>query len=813
MISVKNINKYFFKNKKNEIHVIDNTSLELNDTGLVALLGPSGSGKTTLLNTIGGLDKVNSGSIYINNEKITRYNTSKIDKIRNLNIGYIFQDYRLIDEKSVFDNVALVLYMLGIKDKEEVKKRVNYVLNILGIYKYRNRPTNMLSGGERQRVGIARAIVKNPNVIIADEPTGNLDSKNTIEIMNIIKSISKDKLVILVTHEKDLAYFYASRVIELQDGKIISDKKNNHNNELDYRIDNKIYLKDIENHKNIKSDNLNIDLYSDDKTNLNLKIVVKNGNIYIESNKKDKIEVINESSSLELVNDNYKKISKESYEKYSFNYKEVLNNNYKPKYTSIFNIFTLLTNGFKKIGNYSIIKKILLLGFFISSMFVLYSVSNIMGILNVKDEKFVTHNKNYLSVVMNKIDVSDYLKYEKEPNIYYLLPGDSTVNFNISYNYYYQTNNATDILSGSLSTIDMITKKDIIYGNMPTNDYEIVVDRLSITNMFNNYTAKQVGLINVSDVIGLTAKINNMKEFKIVGITDLGSPSIYTNKLLFINIISNSNAENNMDYRYMESISTEVNNNNLIDYNLVKEDIILKSGNYPENDYEVMVNYDYKDEYNLNKEIDVKVNDKKLKVVGYYTSYEYTSMLVNNNTIKYKLLDASNNITIYGDKDKVIEYFKSENKNIIDVYTKDKNEYLETQKDSMTSAIIIASVVLLISLVEIFLMIRSSFLSRIKEVGIYRAIGVKKKDIYKMFLGEILAITLTASLLGFIFMTYILNGIIALPIFKDKFLLSPLVITVSLIIIFGFNILVGLIPVFNTLRKTPSQILARIDVD
>lgn len=177
-------------------------------------------GKTTLLNVIGGLDKVRTGKIYIDNKNITSRRTKKVDKIRNLNIGYIFQDYKLIEDMSVYDNVALVLKMIGIKDKKEIKARVEYILEKIGMYRYRNRPAGMLSGGERQRVGIARALVKNPNIIIADEPTGNLDSKNSLEIMNIIKAISKEKLVILVTHERNLAEFYAVRVIEIQDGSI-----------------------------------------------------------------------------------------------------------------------------------------------------------------------------------------------------------------------------------------------------------------------------------------------------------------------------------------------------------------------------------------------------------------------------------------------------------------------------------------------------------------------------------------------------------------------------------------------------------------
>ena len=186
MIKIEKIDKYFNRFKRNKIHVIN-----------------------TLLNVIGGLDKVRRGKIYINGRKITGRLQGCIDKTRNLNIGYIFQDYKLVEDLSVYDNVSLALKMVGIKDRKEIDKRVCYVLDKVGMLRYKKRPCSMLSGGERQRVGIARAIVKNPSIIIADEPTGNLDSKNSVEIMNIIKAISKEKLVVLVTHEVNLAKFYA----------------------------------------------------------------------------------------------------------------------------------------------------------------------------------------------------------------------------------------------------------------------------------------------------------------------------------------------------------------------------------------------------------------------------------------------------------------------------------------------------------------------------------------------------------------------------------------------------------------------------
>ena len=325
MIKIENLNKYFNRHKKNQIHVINNTSLTLEDKGLVALLGPSGSGKTTLLNAIGGLDKVKSGSIYIDGQKITSKWSYKVDKIRNLNIGYIFQDYKLVDNLSVYDNVSLVLKMIGIKDKKEIDKRVRYVLEKVGMYRYRKRPANMLSGGERQRVGIARAIVKNPHIIIADEPTGNLDSKNSLEIMNIIKAISKDLLVILVTHETNLAKFYASRIIEIADGKIINDYENVHNEELDYAIDNRFYLKDFENQETITNSDSTFKIYSDQKPSLQLDIVIKNDNIYIRSKQKEKIEVVEEGSNIEMIDDHYKKMDKATMEQYEFNFKDIIN--------------------------------------------------------------------------------------------------------------------------------------------------------------------------------------------------------------------------------------------------------------------------------------------------------------------------------------------------------------------------------------------------------------------------------------------------------------------------------------------------------
>lgn len=809
MIKLEHVNKFFNRHKKNEIHVINDVSLELDSHGLVALLGESGSGKTTMLNAIGGLDKVNNGNIYINDEKITRKNSYKIDKIRNLNIGYIFQDYKLVENMTVFDNVALSLKLIGIKDKEEIKKRVIYTLEKVGMERYKNRLVTMLSGGERQRVGIARALVKNPKIILADEPTGNLDSKNSLEVMNIIKSISSKYLVILVTHEEELARFYADRIIEFRDGQVINDYKNNNNSSLNYEVENRIYLKDYKDIKNIKKDNINISVYRDKEEDLDIKIVFKNGNIYIDSNNKERLEVVENNSNIELLDEHFKREEKPIIKEDTFDIESISNKNI-PKYSSIFKLASFISYGFKKILDYPLLKKILLGGFFLSGMFIFYAVSSISASLTVNDKDFITINRDYLNITSKKINVDDYLSYEKLNDIAYILPSDSVVKFRVSYDKYLQTQNYNGHLEGSLSDINKLNNRKIILGRMPENDYEVVIDKLSIDNFINSNRTKTVGISNYKDLLNTKIYIDNMSNFTIVGITDTDEPNIYTSSSLFIDILGN----------YLNSTPEHFTEENFVNYKLLNDKIKLAKGRMPENDYEVILSKNFEYTYELNKEIDVKINNKKLKVVGFYeildnsNLYKSNYYLVNSNTIKYKLVSKTNVITIYSNnKDNTIKYFKNKLMNIKDSYNYSKNKYIEERKESIKNTLIVSGIILAVSLIEILLMIRSSFMSRIKEVGIYRAIGIKKSDIYKMFTGEIIAITIIGSIPGISFMTYILKVLTEISYIENMFIVNIYTYLFSIILVILFNLVVGLIPVYTTIIKTPAQILSRYDVD
>lgn len=818
MLEIKNVNKYFNKGRKNQIHVIHNTTLSLSDKGLVALLGPSGCGKTTLLNTIGGLDKIKSGAICVDGKKISSRCTRKVDKIRNLNIGYIFQDYKLIENLSVFDNVALVLKMIGIKDKQEIKTRVEYVLDKVGMLRYKRRPAGMLSGGERQRVGIARAIVKSPNIILADEPTGNLDSKNTLEIMKIIKAISKERLVLLVTHEQDLAKFYASRIIEIEDGKVLKDYENNLDGELDYRQDNTFYLKDFQNHINLESkeNEANIQIYSNQNLPLTLDIVLKNGNIYIQSKTPTKIEVVDENSSIEFIDEHYKKIAKKEAFQYQFDFDKLETTNIHKKYSSILNPISLLIQGFKRVLDFPVLKKILLVGFFLAGMFIMYSVSSIAASLTIKEEDFVELTKDYLVLKQGHIKIEDYLSYEQDDKIDCLLPGSGIVNFEVSLNDYYQTMRGLASLTGSLASIDKLNEKQLIAGRMPESDYEIVVDVMAINRMFENYQSLQMaGITKDNDLLDRNIKIKYMNDFKIVGITEQGSPSIYVNPDLFINIIANSANSEDAYYGYYRDEDISKENNTLLDYHLYQDKITLKKGRMPEGDYEVIVNHSNEENMPLNKEIDTKVNGKKLVVVGYYDSKEgYGYYLVNPNMIKYQTILTSDSIILSPkNKEEVLKSFEEKKLNIQDSYQSSKNKYLKNKQEEIKSTLIVSSIILAISLIEIFLMIRSSFLSRIKEIGIYRAIGVKKSDIYKMFTGEIIAITTLAGIPGLILMAYILYVLSGIKYLTNYIVINPPLVVLAIIFVYLFNLLIGLIPVYNTIKKRPAQILARYDLD
>lgn len=221
MLQIKNISKTY---KTGDLiqKALDNVSLNLRDNEFVAILGPSGSGKTTLLNIIGGLDHYDSGDLIINGISTKNYKDRDYDAYRNHSIGFVFQSYNLIPHQTILANVELALTISGVS-KNERKKRALEALDKVGLKEQAHKKPNQLSGGQMQRVAIARALVNNPDIVLADEPTGALDTKTSIQVMELLKEVAKDRLVVMVTHNPELADNYANRIVRLKDGEIIDD--------------------------------------------------------------------------------------------------------------------------------------------------------------------------------------------------------------------------------------------------------------------------------------------------------------------------------------------------------------------------------------------------------------------------------------------------------------------------------------------------------------------------------------------------------------------------------------------------------------
>lgn len=221
MLQIKNISKTY-KTGNFIQKALNEVSLNLRDNEFVAILGPSGSGKTTLLNIIGGLDKYDSGDLIINGISTKDYKDKQWDTYRNHTIGFIFQSYNLIPHQTILSNVELALTIAGISKKEKTKLALD-ALDKVGLKEQAHKKPNQLSGGQMQRVAIARALVNNPSIVLADEPTGALDTKTSIQVMDLLKEVAKDRLVVMVTHNPELAKEYANRIVYLKDGVIIDD--------------------------------------------------------------------------------------------------------------------------------------------------------------------------------------------------------------------------------------------------------------------------------------------------------------------------------------------------------------------------------------------------------------------------------------------------------------------------------------------------------------------------------------------------------------------------------------------------------------
>ena len=290
MLKLVNVSKFYYS-KGIVSSGISKVNLELNLGEFVAITGESGSGKSTLLNVISGLDSYEEGEMYINGSETSHYTEKDFEDYRRKYISNIFQSFNLVNSYTVYQNVELVLLLNGYK-KKDVKKKILNIIDEVGLTKFKNTKVSKLSGGQKQRVAIARAMVKDTPIIVADEPTGNLDSKSAIEVVEILKKVAKNKLVIVVTHNIEQIENLATKIIKMHDGRIVE-------------------INEIK--------KVNLDYLYDEETNDNKKkINNKNVGKTIISSKEDKSNGKNEKLDADNENDSFEKLRQTKSKSISF---------------------------------------------------------------------------------------------------------------------------------------------------------------------------------------------------------------------------------------------------------------------------------------------------------------------------------------------------------------------------------------------------------------------------------------------------------------------------------------------------------------
>ncbi len=813
MITLKNVKKTYNKRKQNANRVIDDVSLDLPSKGLVVLLGESGSGKTTMLNAISGLDKVDEGTITFDDKVFDSYNTAAWDKLRTKDIGYIFQNYYLLPYETVYDNIRLTLKMIGIDEEKDINARVEYLLHVVGMSGYKHRKANQLSGGQQQRVAIVRALAKDPKVIIADEPTGNLDSRNTLEVMQIIKTISQEKLVVMVTHEENLATSYGDKIIRIVDGKIKSTHDNEEKTRHTKTHETDIYLKDLKHVHESESVNVYMDNSADAPPKARL--ILKNKTLYIDVDHEsfNKVYMMDDESDVKILDASREEVSKTKEELPTFNYSEQFPTEKDDDLKQVISFKHAFERSFKSMRRTGKFMKLLYLGFFFGATIFALAVAMFTNIYFIDDEDYLTTPKytfygntddsfNDFYTFENYDEVTAYASEHETIDGFYV--GRETTTLRIELPKFYQTSGSTS-QSAHMAPLSRVSERDLVAGSMPENNSGFLIDSNLADRMLRSGTLPNMGITSYSDLLSLDALLEtNGKTLSISGIVESEAPIFYGDKSLRLTLDSDS----------------------FYSLDLIEEDMTLLEGNLPTQKDEVLIPLDRvpvnaidgSGNIDLSMIGNVMIETVYYDVVGVYETngeentlrYVATSEAIENAVFNR----GSSKAYFYVDDPEAFEEERDSsedplNNMVEQAYNNDR----ETRRMSSGGLIVFSVATLVATAAAFYFIIRSSMMKRIYEIGVYRSLGVRRFDIVKLFLIEIMLITTFSSVLGFLGMTYALNEVIkASGELVDVFNVSVFTVFGGLFIIYAINALFGLLPLFGLLRKTPAQIQTVYDL-
>lgn len=794
MLELKKITK-IYKTEDVKQKALDNVSINFRKNEFVSILGQSGSGKSTLLNIIGGLDHYTKGDLIIGGVSTKSYSDSDWDSYRNHKIGFIFQNYNLISHQTVLSNVELALTLSGVSSGER-KKRAKEALRKVGLKSHINKRPSQLSGGQMQRVAIARALVNNPEIILADEPTGALDSETSIQIMDLLKEVAKEKLVIMVTHNPELAKKYSTRIVELKDGKVISDTK---------PFDGEEKL-DTNNDMSKKSMSL-LTALSLSKNNL----LTKRGRTFLTAIA-GSVGIVGIALVLSLSNGVNNYISNMQTSSFASQPISVKN-------TKVINDETSYNLEKKEKKNH---ENQILANDDISDSFVLSEKTKTkkLNLKNLKEyiEKNKTKISKYTSDITYSYDV-DIQLYDKDNNgtLVKINPdenadsiGDGLLSSLLS----------TSIIKNSFKELKNDSQYETLSGHMPQNKNEVVlvVDNNSEIDLSVMYS---LNIENKNDVSDFMTKSSNGEKVKLDDVI-YDYDKIVGKKYKLINAVDyyrksgNSWVSYENDNDYLNKLYEEAEDIEIVGIVKVKD----------ENSQNGFLGYSHElIEYytSVSNESEIVKQQLESKDINVFTGTLFDNVSDsydgNMKNLGSAHMDEPNEIDFYS---KTAES-KENIKKFLDEYNEglNKEEKIEYSDDieSLTSAlstvvnlvsmvmIAFISISLIVSSLMIGIITYISVLERTKEIGILRAIGASKKDVKRVFRAETIIEGLLAGALG-VGISYVLssgiNAIVKVLAKIDNIMsLSIKHAAILILISVGLTVLAGLTPAGMASKKDP----------
>lgn len=822
MIKINGLNKYY-NNGKN--HVLKDINLTFEDTGLVCILGESGCGKTTLLNTIGGLDDFSSGSVDINEDHIKKYSLSESEKVRNKNFGFVFQNYYLLKDYTVYYNIRLALNIYDLTD-EEKDARVNYVLDALHISKYRKKLVSQLSGGQQQRVSIARALVKSPRIILADEPTGNLDEENTIRTMSILRAISKECLVIVVTHERDIADFFADRIIKIKDGVIVKDKKNSKSGTYVRKSDTNIYLREME-EADTSLEELHFKLYHEsseseddgvDYPDITLRFAWREGKLYIQNESDTDVVLTDDDSDIHLVNEKRPELDIRDTEKIDYNL-DRLDSISKGRFR-FREILALALENIKLIGKKQIFIIVIMI---ITSVLLTMGTVNYMDRINVdrrqivKDDshivnvKFKTTGKGTETEVNSAVQkILDEVIKDKDYD--YMFPDQKTV-MSLHYTGFTQLSKVDRNINGiSLVKSSVLKKSQIVLGRLPENEYEIVIDEWAIyklqqgKNILSQLLTSDRSFINQQ----ITDTSSNVS-YTIVGVSRTYEPDIYIGEEAVANI-GNFNT-----HTLPLSLARKIYGGEFDSVKLSDSDAVVSRADYDAFRQDGLVKEVWNDqakasvsigsgEYNVKYKSDTDLRGTVVLSDKEYNENKYSGYIQNRafNIYTKDSESAIKNIRHLGSNYSGIVKVQASN-----LYQAELDRYKRKALPDVNYTTFLTAGVFLVSLFMIYFMIKSNAMSRIEELTVYRLIGISRGSILKTYMLEISIMTVCTSLPSILITAGIIKFISSVPSLEISLTFPWWSVLLLFLVITAVNNLISILPVRRILSKPPAQLAAR----